>query len=587
MLSPNYLAHCADGILALYEKLNDSIIEDLARRIVKAGRMTETAAWQVEKLNQAGLAYEDALRRISEITGKSRAELERLFEAAGVESLRYDDEIYRAAGLKPIPLRQSPAMLQILTAGMEKTRGEIENLVRTTANAAQSEFISACDLAYMQVSSGAFDYNTAIRHAVDSAAKGGLRVRYPTGWSDHLDVAVRRAVLTSVNQTCGKLQERRMKEMNCELVETTAHAGARESHAAWQGKIFSYDSKSKKYPDFRSSTGYGTGPGLMGWNCRHGFFPFFDGISVRAYSDNELRELDEHKVRYNETDYTDYEASQIQRKLERDIRAQKRMILKIDSAMKEAGGELKEAMQIDYNLAAAKLKKRERKLKDFLRQTGRLPDSARQQVSGFGRSQAQRAVHGAKKGLTNRGKSGIIDIGGGRAMNLKIDTFSPCLIHKKTGRIIETAYSVADVDELKKLKSAGWLFDWTGIDLKDATVYKLTDVGKNEIQGLVALTDYKRDHAVYVNLAESAPGNKGANKLYEGVGGHLFAIAANESVKKGYGGFLFLDAKNMELVAHYKTALGAQLLGMPHPYRMIIDESAAKKLLDIYTLREG
>ena len=78
---------------------------------------------------------------------------------------------------------------------------QIENLVRTTANAAQSEFISACDLAYMQVSSGAFDYNTAIRHAVDSAAKGGLRVRYPTGWSDHLDVAVRRAVLTSVNQT--------------------------------------------------------------------------------------------------------------------------------------------------------------------------------------------------------------------------------------------------------------------------------------------------------------------------------------------------------------------------------------------------
>lgn len=397
MLSPDYLSSCTDEILALYDKLNDSIIEDLARRIVKAGRMTDTAAWQAEKLNQAGLAYEDALRRISEITGKSRAELERLFEAAGVESLRFDDGIYKAAGLNPIPLKQSPAMLQMLLSGMEKTRGELENLVRTTANVVQSEFIAACDLAYMQVSSGAFDYNTAICHAVDSAAGGGLRVLYPTGWSDHLDVAVRRAVLTGINQTCGKLQERRMEEMGCELVETTAHAGARESHAVWQGKVFSYDGKSKKYPDFRSSTGYGTGPGLMGWNCRHGFFPFFEGISTRAYSDKELRELDEHKVRYNETDYTDYEASQIQRKLERDIRAQKRMILKIDSAMKEAGSELKEAMQSDYNLAAAKLKKRERKLKDFLRQTGRLPDSARQQVSGFNRSQAQRAVHGAKK----------------------------------------------------------------------------------------------------------------------------------------------------------------------------------------------
>lgn len=204
-----------------------------------------------------------------------------------------------------------------------------------------------------------------------------------------------------------------MKEMGCELVETTAHAGARESHAVWQGKVFSYDGKSKKYPDFRSSTGYGTGPGLMGWNCRHGYFPFFEGISVRAYSDKELRELEAHKVCYNGKEYTDYEASQAQRKLERGIRAQKRELLKIDSAMKEAGGELKEAMRVDYNLAAAKLKKRERRLKDFLRQTGRLPDSGRQQVLGFGRSQAQRAVHGAKKAgsgsnlLPNYGKAVI------------------------------------------------------------------------------------------------------------------------------------------------------------------------------------
>lgn len=81
--------------------------------------------------------------------------------------------------------------------------------------------------------------------------------------------------------------------MGCDLVEVTAHAGARPEHAEWQGKVYSRSGKSKKYPDLVEVTGYGTGPGLGGWNCRHSMFPFYENISTRTYNNEELEELKE------------------------------------------------------------------------------------------------------------------------------------------------------------------------------------------------------------------------------------------------------------------------------------------------------
>lgn len=168
-------------------------------------------------------------------------------------------------------------------------------------------------------------------------------------------------------------------------------------------------------------------------------------------------------------------------------------------------------------------------------------------------------------------------------MNIIIDKFTPCLEKTENGKFVPTSYSLASAHELASLK--GWKFDWTSNSFLNSEIYKLTVDGSDEIQGLIALTDLKRSSAVYVNLAESAPHNIGAGKKYKGVGGHLFAIAVKKSVEYGYGGYVFMDAKNIELVKHYEKTLGALLLGRPHPYRMIIDEENAMKLLDIYTLK--
>lgn len=170
-------------------------------------------------------------------------------------------------------------------------------------------------------------------------------------------------------------------------------------------------------------------------------------------------------------------------------------------------------------------------------------------------------------------------------ISIEIDRFTPCLLDISTNQIIDTDYSIATPKDLIGLKKQGWNFNWRAESLSKAKVYKLTLSNDDTIQGMIAVTDYPSDSAIYINIAESAPHNLGHNKKYEGVGGHLFAIAAQESVDKGYGGFLFLDAKNMELVKYYHDKFGAVLLGMPHQYRMYIDEQNAQKLLKIYTLR--
>lgn len=227
-------------------------------------------------------------------------------------------------------------------------------------------------------------------------------------------------------------------------------------------------------------------------------------------------------------------------------------------------------------------------LREWKKLKAALPESAPSTFAGFRsmkRANSQRYQNlkaDYRETLDKSRQNGII-LTGRDGMELTIDTLTPCLVDADTGKIVETSYYKVDKKELHGLKSKGWLFNWLDSSLKDDDIFKLVVNGQSEPQGLIALKCENRSNAVYVHLAESAPHNRGTDKKYKGVGGHLFAIAAQHSLEKGFGGFVFFDAKNKELVEHYTNTLSAQLLGMPHPYRMILDEYAAKKLLDTYT----
>lgn len=168
-------------------------------------------------------------------------------------------------------------------------------------------------------------------------------------------------------------------------------------------------------------------------------------------------------------------------------------------------------------------------------------------------------------------------------INIQIDEITPCLKECETGNILNTVFKYAGVEELKGLQRKGWNFNWAHPDLEGANIYKIQIEGDDEIQGIIAAKIVKG--AVYVPLVESAPHNLGESKKYEGVGGHLFAIAIKLSVLNGFGGFIYFDAKNMELVEHYRKMLGAECLGFYHEYRMQVETEQAQKVLKEYTLK--
>jgi hypothetical protein len=365
LLTADYLDILPDAIVSLYSEYEDSVIFDIARRLKNL--KLDSAAWQAQRLSESGLLYKDILKRLSRLTGKSEKYLQRIFKTAGVKTMAFDDSVYLKAGLKPLPLNLSPAMAEVLAVGLLKTNGVLRNLTLTTAVSGQEIFTHAADLAYMQVSAGSMDYISVLSSAVKNVATNGLQmITYPGGHRDRVDVAVRRAVLTGVSQTSGSLQLARADEMGVDLVETSAHAGARPSHAVWQGQIFSRAGTHPKYPPFVESTGYGTGAGLMGWNCRHSFYPFFEGISTPAYTEQQLKDLADKTVIYNDKKMSMYDATQYQRGIEREIRHWKRQKGALEAAGLEAVSETR------------KVRLFQAQMRDFVSQTGLIRQSERE-----------------------------------------------------------------------------------------------------------------------------------------------------------------------------------------------------------------
>lgn len=384
MLPPSYLDQMPDAFVQLWQQVEDAILQDVARRIGKMDAVTPTANWQLWRYQQTEAVRNDVVKLLAKYTGKSETAIRKLLLQTATEALEREDAIYYHYDMEPPPFEESAALNNLLDAGARQTCGTWQNLTATTANTVTGAFERTLDAAWLKVSTGAFDYKTAVKQAVDSLADDMPMVTYPSGHKDSIEVAARRAVLTGVNQTTGKLQVARMDEMGCEFVETTAHGGARPSHAEWQGRRFhrggAVDYKGKHYPDFEAATGYGTGAGLCGWNCRHTFFAVFPELGdPPQWTQEQLRELNARDIEWNGKKYTAYEISQMQRARERNVRRWKKRYLAEDAA------------GLDTTDSAVRLKAARQSLSDFTKATGGRVDSARVSVPKFGRSEAGRA----------------------------------------------------------------------------------------------------------------------------------------------------------------------------------------------------
>ena len=384
MLPPSYLDQMPDAFVQLWQQVEDEILHDVARRIGKMDKVTATANWQLWRYQQTEAVRNDVVKLLAKCTGKSETAIRKLLLQAATEAMEREDAIYYHYDMEPTPFEESAALNNLLDAGARQTCGTWQNLTATTANTVTGAFERTLDAAWLKVSTGAFDYKAAVKQAVDSLADDMPMVTYPSGHKDSIEVAARRAVLTGVNQTTGKLQVARMDEMGCEFVETTAHGGARPSHAEWQGRRFhrggAVDYKGRHYPDFEAATGYGTGAGLCGWNCRHTFFAVFPELGdPPQWTQEQLRELNARDIEWNGKKYTAYEISQMQRARERNVRRWKKRYLAEDAA------------GLDTTDSAVRLRAARQSLAEFAQATGGRVDSARVSVPKCGRSEASKA----------------------------------------------------------------------------------------------------------------------------------------------------------------------------------------------------
>ena len=384
MLPPGYLETLPDAVIELIQEMEDAVLSKMAVRITKYG-WTSQDQWEADRLEAVGVMRSDIARILSKYTGQTEQAIQRAMADAGREAINQDKQYYAAAGVWSDDAIDRAAINNVINAGLKRTNQTFRNLTGTLAAETAKEFTRAMDSAWLAAVTGTIDPQTAGRRAIkELCAKGIQVISYPSRHRDHVEVAVRRALVTGINQAAMAVQDELLDELDCDLVETTAHAGARPEHALWQGKVFSRYGKTPGYPTLAAGTGYGTGAGLGGWNCRHSYHPFFPGYES-AYSDDILKEYQRKTCTYNGKALTEYEASQQQRYFERGIRRWKREYTAMDAA------------GLDTTQAAVKLKQWREKEADFLRQTGRRRDSSRSQIGVFGRSEAGKASWAAQE----------------------------------------------------------------------------------------------------------------------------------------------------------------------------------------------
>lgn len=399
MLTPEYLYRITEGAEDIASQLHANIIQKIIERMmIRLGRgedylLTATDKWQIEVLQEAGYLLEDIQKEIADKTKKQVKEIREAMEDAGVQALQWDDKIYQAAGLSPVPLLQSPALIRLMERSYNATLGEWRNMTRTTAQAAQRQFINECDMAYNKVMSGAVAYNQAVREAVEAAVNGGVYVDYPTGHRDTIETATARAVRTGIAQAAGDISIKRMEEMDWDIILVSAHIGARTgdggqnpgNHLWWQGQFYSRTGRDKRFPNFYERTGYGTGGGLSGYNCRHSFGSG-DGVN-NPYKDIQTAD----NVRMEKLE-------QRQRALERRVRKTKREVMGLQEAVEKCQDEAaKFELQQTLDRKSYLLSRQNKAYSDFCKRNDLRPLNERLQIARWQREQAAKARGAARR----------------------------------------------------------------------------------------------------------------------------------------------------------------------------------------------
>ena len=330
----DYKEKIASKIAARYIGLEEQILQDIARRIKKTGEITSTADWQINRLRILGYSSEDIEREIKKTLDASYPEMFELYDKVIDWEYVRNKDIYEQINAEFILFEKNEQLKQITDAIIRQSLEDLENVTKSLGfyldyngkkvlTPLSQVYSNYLDNACYDIVTGAFDYGSVLRRVVTQLTNSGLRkIEYGSGYASRVEVAARRAVMTGVTNLTGEIADYNAKKLGTEYFEVEWHAGARPTHAVWQGQVWT---KEQLY----SVCGLGTVTGLLGANCYHTYYPFFLGISQRNWSDDWLEEQNRKESKPKEfrgKEYTLYEAKQRQRQMETAMRAQREKV---------------------------------------------------------------------------------------------------------------------------------------------------------------------------------------------------------------------------------------------------------------------
>lgn len=336
MFTPTEIEALPSVMEQLYRSLQLNIMSDLTERLKANGEeITSATDWQINRLYELGVSKDEIDSLIQNTLDVSDDEIDRIYDEVVKSGYARNEELYTSKGKEHIPYAENKQLQQLVKAVKNQTKSEYRNITGSLGFAVRNAdntlsftpladfYQRTLDNGLMQIASGAVDYNTVLKRVVKTMTDSGLRsVEYSSGWSNRVDVAVRRVLMTGFNQVVAKVNEDNAEQLGTEYFEVSYHRGARPTHQVWQGRVYS-----KKELD--TVCGLGTVTGLCGANCYHSYSPFIKGIDTLTYSEEELDRMNEEEntpKEYNGKEYTAYEAQQKQRQLETAMRADRQKI---------------------------------------------------------------------------------------------------------------------------------------------------------------------------------------------------------------------------------------------------------------------
>lgn len=334
MFTPSELERLPKQIERYMRDLEETILIDVVHRISVNNEITSTADNMIYRLNQYAKLDKDLKLAIQEKLKLTDKEIDNIFDDAIQKGYVRDKALYQASGKQFIEYKDNVELQQLVYSIKEQTKNEIRNITQTTGFMVNingkkmytptSQYLQdKLDKSAFEMATGIKSYDQVIKETVKELADSGIRtIDYANGRSINTVSAVRMCVVTGINQVVGHITQSNAAKLDTEYFEISWHATARPSHQVWQGRVFS-----KK--ELEEICGLGTAGGLLGVNCYHSYYPFVQGVSKRTYTDEQLEQMqvDENiKVKFGDKEYTKYEATQRMRKMEAQMRTQRKII---------------------------------------------------------------------------------------------------------------------------------------------------------------------------------------------------------------------------------------------------------------------